>query len=351
MAAGGTPGPADASGKGSAARGGGGPAGRASCRALLSAYVTTMRPYLMPVSGLAGLAGMALAGVSGAWVVAGGVAVFSLSYGFGQALTDCFQQDTDRLSAPLRPLVQGRIGTAAVLLVSLLGLAACMAALACVNLWTLALGGLAVLGLLVYTPLKRHWWSGPMANAWVVALLPMMGFLLNRANSLSDLPARTGAWAAAAVSFTAYANFVLVGYLKDVSADRQAGYETFPVRFGWRRTALVSHVWAAAALGAAAWTVAWAAPWQIGEGLRAATALPWGLLGLGAACSLSAQAALHRTHREDQAHGPIVNVVRAFLFYHAAIVTAARPRWWPLAVGLILAFEVLARMRPDRRQV
>jgi len=30
-----------------------------------------------------------------------------LSYGFGQALTDCFQIDTDAVSAPYRPLVRG----------------------------------------------------------------------------------------------------------------------------------------------------------------------------------------------------------------------------------------------------
>jgi len=31
---------------------------------------------------------------------------FFLGYGFGQALTDCFQIDTDTISAPYRPLVK-----------------------------------------------------------------------------------------------------------------------------------------------------------------------------------------------------------------------------------------------------
>ena len=34
---------------------------------------------------------------------------FFVSYGFGQALTDCFQTDTDALSAPYRPLVRGLV--------------------------------------------------------------------------------------------------------------------------------------------------------------------------------------------------------------------------------------------------
>ncbi|MBM3297987.1 MAG: penicillin-binding protein 2, partial [Candidatus Aminicenantes bacterium] len=46
-----------------------------------------------------------------------------LSYGFGQALTDCFQTDTDSLSAPYRPLVRGTISRGQVLAVSLGGLA------------------------------------------------------------------------------------------------------------------------------------------------------------------------------------------------------------------------------------
>jgi len=326
------------------------PSARKADVSFASAYITTMRPYLMPISGLAGLAGMALAGVADMWVMITGAAAFSLSYGFGQALTDCFQQDTDRLSAPYRPLVQGRISTRPVLLVSLLGLTACMAVLAYVNLWNVALSVLAILGLLIYTPLKRHWWAGPIANAWVVALLPAMGWLLDPSNGLPDLPARAGVWAVALTSFTAYANFVLVGYLKDVSADRRTGYETFPVRFGWNRTALMSHAWAAIALLAGTWAVVWVIQGR-SAGELSAVALPCVLLGLGAAASLLAQGTLHRTDREDQAHRPISHVVRAFLLYHAAIATAAQPSWWALAIGLVLSFEVLSRMRPDRRQV
>ena len=54
-------------------------------------YVTTMRPYLLPVSALAGLAGMALADVPLGWRWGVSLAVFTLLYGLGQALVDCFQ--------------------------------------------------------------------------------------------------------------------------------------------------------------------------------------------------------------------------------------------------------------------
>ena len=40
--------------------------------------------------------------------------------------------------------------------------------------------------------------------------------------------------------FCSYAVFVLLGYLKDVEADRATGYVTLPVRFGRRATVVVS---------------------------------------------------------------------------------------------------------------
>jgi 4-hydroxybenzoate polyprenyltransferase len=314
--------------------------------AFWAAYVTTMRPYLLPVSGLAGLAGMSLAGSLDLWRFVLGLLAFSLSYGFGQALTDCFQQDTDRLSAPYRPLVRGRVSTGQVLAVSLVGLALGAATLALLNPWNLVVGVAAVAGLLVYTPLKRRWWAGPAANAWVVALLPIMGWLVNPANSLPQLMSERLILLAAAAAFAAYANFVLVGYLKDVSADRQAGYETFPVRFGWRATAWLSHLWAVAALAATA-EVMWLLTSE-----QSSTAWPArSVFGLAALITLVAQASLHRIDREEQAHGPIVMVVRVFLLLEAAVIVAAQPAWWPVAAVFYGAFEFLVAVRPDRRQV
>ena len=70
--------------------------------AFWAAYWIHMRPYLLFVSGAAGLAGMAFTWERGPledWRILV-VAVFFFSYGLGQALTDCFQTDTDKLSAP-----------------------------------------------------------------------------------------------------------------------------------------------------------------------------------------------------------------------------------------------------------
>src|SRR4030067_1807386 len=71
------------------------------------AFWVTMRPYLIFVSGAAGLVGLAFIPRPEPWRLLLAFLPLLLSYGFGQALTDCFQIDTDSLSSHYRPLVRG----------------------------------------------------------------------------------------------------------------------------------------------------------------------------------------------------------------------------------------------------
>ena len=114
------------------------------------------------------------------------------------------------------------------------------------------LAAVSILGLLTYTSFKRRWWAGPFYNAWIVAVLFLIGVL-------DGAPGRgfrvlTGPEVApvAAVVFFGYANFVLAGYFKDVSADRATGYDTLPVRYGLPTAAWVSDLFAALAVGGTA---------------------------------------------------------------------------------------------------
>ena len=81
-------------------------------------YWITMRPYLLFVSGITGIVGLSFTPSLSIIATAVLFLTFFLSYGFGQALTDCFQIDTDTLSSPYRPLTQGRINKKDVLTVS-----------------------------------------------------------------------------------------------------------------------------------------------------------------------------------------------------------------------------------------
>jgi 4-hydroxybenzoate polyprenyltransferase len=306
------------------------------------AYWTTMRPYLLFVSGSAGLAGLAL-GPSlplGDTLLLG--AVSFLAYGFGQALTDCFQIDTDTLSAPYRPLVRGVVRRGDVLGVSLVGLALCGVIVVAYATINLLLAILTVFGLLTYTWFKRRWWGGPLYNALIVGVLCLIGYASATAGALAWSSAVGGTLAAVVFG---YANFVLAGYLKDVSADRRTGYRTMPVVFGLRATALVSDVLAALALAGCGLALAGTQAGTVGRvaGLAFVTA--------GAVVSLVAQARVHRVRDERQAYRAIAPVVHAFVLTVAGLAAARKPAWAvPLAL-YYLAFGLTLRGRPMREQV
>lgn len=311
-----------------------------------NAYLITMRPYLLFISGAAGLAGMAFIPQPVVWRLVLGFIPLFLAYGLGQALTDCFQTDTDAISSPYRPLVRGIVTRSQVLPVSLTGLILGVLVMGWLNPSALIPAALAVLGLLSYTFFKRRWWGGPPWNSWIVALLPVMGRFIDRGYRFANiLPARDDYARAFLLAigaiFFGYANFVVMGYFKDVSADRATGYRTFPVAFGWRPAAIYSDV---TALGAA--------------GLTFAALLLLGLKPLvlvvflaGLVINLLAQVGIHRTRDEHKSSGPIANVVRALVIYCLALVLELKPGWLIVAGVFYAAFELVLRLRPERTQV
>jgi 4-hydroxybenzoate polyprenyltransferase len=306
-------------------------------------YLVTMRPYLLFVSGVTGIAGLALApDPAPVAVVLLGVAFF-LAYGFGQALTDCFQLDTDSLSAPYRPLVRGDLRPTDVAGVSLAGLAACGLVVTAHDPRTLPLAGLTVLGLASYTWFKRRWWGGPFYNAWIVSLVLLIGYV-----AAGGLAIRTPAVAGALVAaFFGYANFVLVGYYKDIPADRATGYRTLPVAYGLRTSSVVSDGFALLALAGVGLSLAASLS---GRGPQAwILAAPFALAALG--CTLVAQVRTHQVRSDRDAHRAIGPVVHAYLFQLTAVAVAAKPAW---ALGLLLfyaGFVHTLRHRPMQEQI
>jgi len=311
-------------------------------------YAVTMRPYLLFVSGVTGLLGISLAPPVPLATTLPLALAFFVSYGFGQALTDCFQTDTDALSAPYRPLVQGRLRRRDVMVVSLLGLVACGIVLARHAPVNLALAGLAVVGLATYTPLKRRWWAGPFYNAWIVAVLVLLGYAAATTAARQPLAPPPALPAAVAAVFFGYANFVLTGYYKDVSADRATGYRTLPVAVGFRVSALVSDVLAALAL-AACGVAARAA--LAGVAVTPAYAAGLALLGAGAVAAAVGQIRLHRVRDEAQAHRAIVPVVHAYVLLCAGLAALHTPAWGPALALVYGAFVLVLARRPLRRQI
>ena len=143
----------------------------------LKAYIITMRPYLLFISGITGIVGVSLnPGLN----MTQSILIFLVSflaYGFGQALTDCYQIDTDTLSSPYRPLTRGTVSRSHVLFISICGLICCITIFSIYNPVNLFLGILTGYGLYSYTYFKKRWWGGPLYNAWIVACLCFMAYL------------------------------------------------------------------------------------------------------------------------------------------------------------------------------
>lgn len=319
-------------------------------RAFVRAYVTTMRPYLLFVSGITGICGMALVrGVPASAAFGLGLAFF-LSYGFGQALTDCFQLDTDSISAPYRPLVRGIIRRRQVALTSVAGLVVVGAALVAANPWNLPLVAACTMGLATYTWFKRRWWAGPFYNAWIVAALMLTGVLAGVGAGGSPSVSSAALAGLAAAVFFGYANFVLAGYFKDIHADRSTGYDTLPVRAGRSVSCRVSDGFAAlAVLGAllAADTSGIAAAPQH----PAAVVVSVSLIGAGILASLLAQIRLHSVQRDEDAHVAIVPTVHAYVFMLAGVAVAHAPEWTLALVGFVAAYLAAIVSRPVREQI
>ncbi len=307
------------------------------------AYAVTMRPYLLFVSGITGIAGVSLVGdvPTGATLIL--AVVFFLAYGLGQALTDCFQTDTDALSAPYRPLVLGVVRARDVLVVSLAGLTACAAVLVAFHRAALVPAALTVLGLATYTWFKRRWWGGPWYNAWIVSLVVLLGYQAASGAAGASITVTPSLIGMMLASFAAYANFVLTGYYKDIEADRATGYGTMPVRFGRRSSA-----WASDALAAVAFLGMTLVLWESKvAGLLAAFPLLTG----GIVAALVAQVRLHAVSTDAEAHRAIAPVVHGYILLLAGLAAARQPHWFPALALFYLAFVGVLSRRPMAAQI
>ena len=303
-------------------------------------YLIQMRPYLLFLSGAAGLMGMAIGFERYQEVpqirMFFAFPSFFLAYGFGQALTDCFQTDTDRISAPERPLSKGLIERTAVLYVSLVGLALSAGVLVWLNPLNLLLGLFSVAGLATYTFVKRKfWWGGPPYNAWIVTLLPVMGYLI-AAPGLEVLPPLL-----LLMTFLSYANFVLMGYLKDISADAATGYRTFAVTFGWPTTVKVGHLLALASLVSFI-------PFLLVGGI--AQWFAW-LFAFYFAIAGQWHAATVKSENQTTSLFAITCTVRTFLLLQWAAILVFQPNWLLAGVLYYMLFEGALYFRYEHNQV
>jgi len=305
------------------------------------AYFIQMRPYLLFVSGIAGVAGIAMSATvaTPSWKIIAAFIPFFLGYGFGQALTDCFQTDTDKISAPYRPLSKGIISIRSVLTVSITGLLISGIVLFLLHPVSLFLCLLSVIGLATYSYVKKHYWfAGPFYNAWIVMLLPAMGYFTAMGVRNTNMPSYL--FYSMAITFFSYTSFVLIGYLKDIEADRATHYKTFPVVFGWQRTVQAGH-----AIGLLTLLLFWYTFDIYGSGSI------FGIAGSLVLIVGQVQASYSKHEDEKDALIPILSTVRSFILLHIAIVLTFQPNWWFAMLLFYGLFEIALYNRPSRYQV
>ncbi|MGB5287433.1 MAG: UbiA family prenyltransferase [Ignavibacteriaceae bacterium] len=313
----------------------------------LKAYVITMRPYLMFVSGITGIAGMSFAiEINTVKALLIFFASF-LSYGFGQALTDCFQIDTDSISSPYRPLTQGVVNRNYFLVISAVGLLFCISILTYFNPINILLGVLSGIGLVTYTYFKRKWWAGPFYNSWIVLVLFMMAYLAGLGSTYLDFP--NPIFIAAILSvFFGYANFVLTGYFKDISADRATAYNTLPVLFGRKVSSVVSDVFgfiASASVFALIIILAFDSfPYQ-----TILRALIFAYGGIGA--SIFSQMNLHTVKKDDEAHKAIAPCVHSYILLLSGLAILNQPEWFIPLLAFYSVYIIVLKVRPAKEQI
>lgn len=306
------------------------------------AYFIQMRPYLLFVSGVAGWAGMSVVSQESFSLkiyILTFIPVF-FGYGFGQALTDCFQMDTDSISAPSRPLSRGILSVKAVLITSISGLVLISAILIYLNIWNVLLCLLSIIGLSSYTIIKkRYWFVGPFYNAWIVALLPIIGYISITGDPISGLSG-SGIKQLVILTFFSYTSFVLIGYLKDISADRETGYRTFPVVFGWNASVWINNIFVIFSMVFC---------------FRLVNSSIEGIICMAIASVIAVSGQLYalftKVKEESNAVFPIAATVRAFILWHIAIILAYHLEHFMVVVLFYFLFEVALYLRPDKEQI
>jgi 4-hydroxybenzoate polyprenyltransferase len=315
----------------------------------LKAYWITLRPYLFFVSGASGLLGLAIIKDADIFSLKWSVIflISFVSYGLGQALTDCTQLDTDSLSSPYRPLVKGVITPRQVALVSSFFLISGAILLFVFNKITLVLTAIMIFGVSTYTFFKRRFWGGPPWNSWIVGLLPLLTYTAEDAShSLVKIPEEL-MWLMGSVFFS-YSIFVIVGYYKDISADRSSGYQTVVVRFGWKKSIFIS---LAATIGTLLCSFIAIYSYMANE-----LSIPQIIAGLQWFFGILYLFYLHyqlykMPEDENSAYVPIANSVRGFVLLHCGEASFMDHRLALFTLLFWSVFELFMKIRPERSQV
>jgi 4-hydroxybenzoate polyprenyltransferase len=141
---------------------------------------------------------------------------------------------------------------------------------------------------------------------------------------------------------------VLVGYFKDIEADRATGYNTLPVVYGKKWASFVSDI-----LGISAVTfTALAIFYSYNNILSLLPLLPAiFFLIIGAFNVLSTQLLLRDVKEDSDAHIAIVPSVKSYVLLLSAIIASQKPEWILHLFIFYLGFLIVLKFRPSKNQI
>jgi len=215
-------------------------------------YLRSMRLYYCCVTGSATLAGIVVAtgkrGMQWDWRTGIVLLIGFFAWGVNQIINDFCDRREDRINAPHRPMVTGRLPAKPALLMSvaimmIFGIVSCL-----ITPWTLLPVGTGFLFNLLYGVTKGIPLLGNAFYALSISMCTLYGFV----GSIGGVHDRRDFFVVLNVcGFLALSHFLMCLYstLKDVPGDRAAGKETLAVVLGSQRTKYISHLFAAVLLG------------------------------------------------------------------------------------------------------
>ena len=213
--------------------------------AVLSGYLSILRPTNAVVSGLIGPFAYLVAGGEPGPIIAWLFLCVFFVTGAGNAANDLFDVAIDRVNRPDRPIPSGRVSEAGALrYAALLSILGCLAAVPAGALPLLVAAGNTGLLWLYAAHLKKIALAGHLAVAYLSASVFLFGGVaagLDRFGVLLPL---------ALITFLGTVARELLKAAEDVEGDRDGGARTFPVRFGIRTTVRLAFALALAGIAA-----------------------------------------------------------------------------------------------------
>ena len=157
-------------------------------------------------------------------------AAFTLSA--GNIINDIYDLGIDKVNRPERPLPSGKISKNSALILYFLFIAASLILSWFINLYAFIIVIIATILLVLYSKfLKRVLFIGNILVALLTGLVFIFGGVAVRNSSAAIIPAL----------FAFLINFIreIVKDMQDVDGDKNAGVNTFPIRYGFQKSKIL----------------------------------------------------------------------------------------------------------------